>query len=320
MCENIGVRIRVNDEVGDVFRVKNGSRQGGILSPFLFNFYINEVFDTVSSLSEGCRIGFRSASIFGYADDILLCAPTVTGLRVLIAKTCRILKDLCLPINLDKCLYIIFRRKINEVLNYNIVIEGMTYLPENECTYLGINFSSDLKIVNDVSRCMLSFLRQFNSMFRKFYYMSQNIIIFLFTAYCSSFYASELWLYDSFYLRRLKPISIAYHKAIKRVVNLSPWDSNHVACDMAGMRIFKHLLHHRIISFLFSTLKSNSNCLSDFKYFLRYDSLLMGRVSNVFNKEYNVQNILSNDLDVLRSRIDLVQRTEERSNYSYVPE
>ena len=319
LCENIGVRVNVNNEFGSTFKVGNGTRQGGILSPFLFNFYINEVFNSVSSLSEGCRIGFRTANIFGYADDILLCAPTVSGLQILIDNVCDILDKLCLPINFDKCVYIVFRRSMYENFNYKIVIKGNVYRPENECTYLGMIFQDNLKLDSDVLRCTNSFFKQFNSVYHKFYFMNRDIVIFLMQTYCCSFYASELWFYDKFYLRRMNILSIAYHKAVKRMVNLSPWDNNHYACDLAGMAIFKHLLNSRILSFMFSVLKFNSLCLENFKYYLRYDSFMVRKISDIFKFQYGVQNILKNDLEALKSRINFMQRTEDRSNYFYMP-
>ena len=134
-------------------------------------------------------------------------------------------------------------------------------------------------------------------------------------SYCSSFYGMELWLYDEFYLRRLNCLAIAYHKAIKKIVNLAPWDSNHTACELANMQIFKHLVNSRILSFLLSILKIKSPCLNDLKYFLQFDSCILNRVSTIFRTQYNVHNILDNDPQALFSRINFMQRFEERSNY-----
>jgi len=57
------------------FCVGNGTKQGGILSPFLFTRYIRPLLTVISSSSVGCHIGGIAVNIFAYADDIVLLAP-----------------------------------------------------------------------------------------------------------------------------------------------------------------------------------------------------------------------------------------------------
>jgi len=57
------------------FFIGNGTKQGGILSPYLFTRYIRELLSVVSSCRIGCHIGGGAVNIFAYADDIVLLAP-----------------------------------------------------------------------------------------------------------------------------------------------------------------------------------------------------------------------------------------------------
>ena len=61
-----------------------GVRQGGVLSPFLFAVFIDGIVDKVQSLNVGCYISTMCCCIFLYADDILLLAPSVSGLQILL--------------------------------------------------------------------------------------------------------------------------------------------------------------------------------------------------------------------------------------------
>ena len=64
--------IRWNDKFSGYRTIEWSVRQGGIISPFLFNFYINTIIDEISSLQVGCRLGLIRLNIVVYADDVVL--------------------------------------------------------------------------------------------------------------------------------------------------------------------------------------------------------------------------------------------------------
>ena len=86
-----------------------GLRQGGILSPFLFNYYINSVLTEVSESRVGCSLNLTMTNILCYADDIALLAPSAKGLQILIELNSTKLEKLCLAINPGKSKYIVFK-------------------------------------------------------------------------------------------------------------------------------------------------------------------------------------------------------------------
>ena len=76
--------IRWGNDLSEFFGVSNGVRQGGILSPYLFNVYM----DNLSSRLNICKVGcFHSGLLINhimYADDLVLMAPAVAGLNKLL--------------------------------------------------------------------------------------------------------------------------------------------------------------------------------------------------------------------------------------------
>ena len=62
------------------FTVPNGVRQGGVLTPILFDIYIDELLKRFEQLWVGCRIGQCFMGALGYADDITLLTPTKLAL------------------------------------------------------------------------------------------------------------------------------------------------------------------------------------------------------------------------------------------------
>ena len=76
-------------------------------------------------------------------------------------------------------------------------------------------------------------------MYSKFYFTDRNIIAYLFKSYASSFYGIDLW-FDKIYEYQMNKISVAYHKAIKRICGMNVWDSNHDACEVMVVNICRH--------------------------------------------------------------------------------
>ena len=63
--------------------MSNGVRQGGILSPFLFNVYTDDLSTFLDRSGYGCRYQ-GSVNHLYYADDMVLISPTPFGLQKLL--------------------------------------------------------------------------------------------------------------------------------------------------------------------------------------------------------------------------------------------
>ena len=80
------VYINFNHSNSDTWKIGNGVRQGGILSPLLFNIYVNDMLNEISSLKVGCKLGINNANILAYADDICILSPSARGLQILLDR------------------------------------------------------------------------------------------------------------------------------------------------------------------------------------------------------------------------------------------
>ena len=79
--------IRWSGKLSEHFGVTNGVRQGGILSPHLFNIYIYIYMDDLTIALNKCNTGcvIRSTTInhLMYADDLVILSPSVSRLSEL---------------------------------------------------------------------------------------------------------------------------------------------------------------------------------------------------------------------------------------------
>jgi len=81
----------------------NGTRQGGVLSPYLFSRYILQ---TIFGTAIGCFIGNHCFNVLAYADDLVILAPSWRDLQrlldvllvqsLLIDLSCNISKTVCM--------------------------------------------------------------------------------------------------------------------------------------------------------------------------------------------------------------------------------
>ena len=66
-----------------LFQNSNGVKQGGILSPHLFNVYMDDLSVNLNKLQIGCLYGGTLINHLMYADDLCIFSPSVGGLRKL---------------------------------------------------------------------------------------------------------------------------------------------------------------------------------------------------------------------------------------------
>ena len=88
-------------------------------------------------------------------------------------------------------------------------------------------------------------------------------------------------------------------------------DGNHETCEIVRVSLFEYLLVKRMICFVNSLIKSDSDCTSQFRYYFRLCSNFYRVFSKLMVDEFGVD-FLTNPLCALLARIDFVQRNEPR--------
>jgi len=99
-------------------------RCGVRLSPYLFAVYIDNVFEYVSDSGLGCTIKRYCMSIFMYADDIILLAPSVSALQRLLHVCEDQLKWLDMSINVNKSACIRIGSRNKETCYNSVTLDG----------------------------------------------------------------------------------------------------------------------------------------------------------------------------------------------------
>jgi len=76
--------VRWNGVTGEWFLILCGVRQGGVLSPYLFSVYVNDLISELRHSGSGAHIGKLFMGCVLYADDIVLMSPSCQGLQRLV--------------------------------------------------------------------------------------------------------------------------------------------------------------------------------------------------------------------------------------------
>ena len=81
--------VRWNSSLSGSFKVTNGVRQGGILSPHLFAIYMHDLSIHLNSVNTGCSAGGIVTKHWMYADDLVFFSSCAVGIDELL-KICEL--------------------------------------------------------------------------------------------------------------------------------------------------------------------------------------------------------------------------------------
>jgi hypothetical protein len=160
--------VRWGSVYSNFYQLTCGIRQGGVLSPYFFASYIDDIVDKVNShYNLGCYFKGFCVSLLLYADDIIIIAPTVMALQKLFNIVEAELTQLDMKINANKSHCI----RIGPRHNFNcadiITSDGDAIQWTEEIRYLGIFIVTNNVFCCNHSNAKRSFYRTFNSIFSK---------------------------------------------------------------------------------------------------------------------------------------------------------
>ena len=79
------IQVRWGNSLSHMFSMSNGVEQGAVLSPVFFTAYFDKLFERLRASGIGCHVSKMYAGAFGYADDVVLLAPSLDALREMVS-------------------------------------------------------------------------------------------------------------------------------------------------------------------------------------------------------------------------------------------
>ena len=170
--------------------VSNGVKQDGIISPILFNVYMDQLSEKLNASNIGRDIGGKLVNHLCYADDICLISLSSVGMQQLLSICAIYTKEHDLLYNGGKSYSLCFKPKCSTFNRPTFTLNHLKIPNVNQSKYHGI-------VINETNlkRQMCKLYANINMLIRKFTKCSPDVKCLLFKSYCSNLYCSILW-YD----------------------------------------------------------------------------------------------------------------------------
>jgi len=102
MYENSKACVRVDGKVSEWFTIEEGVRQGCVISPWLFNVFMDACMRRSRAPECGLKIGDERVCFLLYADDTVLLAESVGEHQTLVSNLEEAYEDHMLRVNVSK--------------------------------------------------------------------------------------------------------------------------------------------------------------------------------------------------------------------------
>lgn len=203
------------------FRTTQGVKQGGKLSPYLFNYFIDGLIQENNALNVGALIGEFNLSTIGYCDDLALLSPLASHMQLLLDNAARYAAKWKMEFNSQKS----SAYSVNRNFSHDFYLGGLSVPKCESLIYLGLPIGSD----SFVGEFFDAKMRRTEKSLYSLYGLGCNKsglnprrTAFIYKQYCQSIvkYGLEnLYLSNS----RLRLLNIRQNVLVKSVLGLSPY-------------------------------------------------------------------------------------------------
>jgi hypothetical protein len=191
--------VKWGNEKSRMFRIQNGTRQGSVLSPSLFSVYMDNLLSCLRKSGVGCYVGGVFAGAVGYADDLLLLAPSRSGMQ----KMLEICEEYAMENNLQfstdpdpaksktKCIFMSGHMKAKKPVNLKLYGVDLPFV--KTATHLGHQLTEECTMDQDIKCRKAEFIGNSTDVREMFSFAQPNQILQAVKTYCCSMHNCMTW-------------------------------------------------------------------------------------------------------------------------------
>ena len=265
--------VRWNGSFSSVFSVKNGVRQGAILSGILYCFYTNDLFTTLRKNKTGCWVNNTFMGIFGYSDDNLLVAPSLDALQEML-QTCEQYANthnLKFSTNENpikcktKCIAFLKReREIGDVQLCGVPLPWVS-----GGVHLGNHISNQHNgMKHDITIKRANFISKNIDLNQEFYFCHPSTKVKMNTIYNLHFTGSSLW---DLFAKEAIMVEKSWNTSVRIMFDLPLQTHKYLIEPISETRHLKFVLIDRFLGFLQQIEKSQKHIPKQLLSFIKHD-------------------------------------------------
>ena len=255
---NLNFQCKWESSFSESFSIPSGVKQGGVLSPHLFNMYMDDLVLLLRKKGIGCHIASQFVACILFADDLCLMAPSRKAMQSMLNICVDYCHEFCLTFNASKSKSMLIGKRHDQHLP-SLFINEQPIEFVTEWKYLGATVLGGKTISFSAKKDLSNFYASFNSLYNVYTRPSEPIMMYLLYTNCvpSLTYAAEI---KSFSASEMSKCNTALNNAIRRIFGFNQWESIRTLRTEMGYSDIYTMFESRKRSF-FSKLMNSDNQL-----------------------------------------------------------
>jgi hypothetical protein len=291
----------------EYFEIRNGVKQGAILSAVLYCVYTNGLFEELRRSKIGCWLGQNYVGVVGYADDLFLISPSIDGLQDMLRVCERYAGDHNLKFSTDvnpnksktKCMA--FLHKPRQLRKLKLCGDELPWVEKGK--HLGVRVANDPRNIlgGDILEKRARYIQRNNELMQEFSFTYSCTKAYINRVFNSHFYGSVLW---NLFERESRMLVNTWSTSVRKMFRLNRRSHRYLIEPISGMQHIKQALIQRSIGFMKRLSSSRKGVLRNAFGIFRNDcrTTTGSNIRNIMleSKTYQFEQLSMNDLRLVK--------------------